>query len=155
MQKQLQHTIHTPGYSRPSTPGISPPQLAFVGLGSMGYGTVLANLFHSIDFHEISNIVIIYTEIAKNLATHKTSHPQGSHPLLVWNRSPVKSQKLLDELGPSLIAIAKDITQVAREADIIFSCLANDEVIEDVYQQYSQALTVSTDFSVSISSVCS
>ncbi|KAF7372775.1 putative oxidoreductase YfjR [Mycena sanguinolenta] len=60
--------------------------------------------------------------------------------MLVWNRSSAKAEKLLAELGPDKIRVAKSLDQVATECDIIFTSLANDEAVKSVYQQFAVAL---------------
>ena len=105
-------------FSRPTTPGARPPQIGFVGLGSMGY------------------------PMARNLATHKISLAADLPPLLVWNRTFAKAEQLLKEVGQDNIRIAKDLAQVAADCDVIITNLANDTVVKAVYEEYSKALTV-------------
>lgn len=104
-------------YSRPQTPDAHPTlQIGFVGLGSMGY------------------------LMAQNLANHRASQLKGHPPLLVWNRTVEKSQKLLNDLGEDKVRIAKDLGQVASECDIIITNLANDAVVKSVYSTFVAAL---------------
>ncbi|KAI3622253.1 hypothetical protein WG66_015845 [Moniliophthora roreri] len=104
-------------FSRPSTPGGHPSQIAFVGLGGMGYF------------------------MARNLATRRPQIGQiPNPPLLVWNRSTEKSEKLLAELGPDRIRVAETVEQVATESDVIISCLANDAVVKSTYEKFAKAL---------------
>ncbi|KAJ7665665.1 NAD-P-binding protein [Mycena rosella] len=105
-------------YSRPSTPGSAafPIQIGFVGLGAMG------------------------ALMARNLANHRAAHVHASPPILVWNRSPAKGEKLVTELGQHKIRVAKSLEQVATECDIIFTVLANDEVVKSIYQQFTETL---------------
>jgi hypothetical protein len=105
-------------YSRPETPGPR-PQIGFVGLGAIGYF------------------------MARNLATHLPPQYSGSPPLLVWNRSTTKSEKLQQEVGKNHVRIAQSLAQIATECDVVISALANDEVVKSVYEEYSNALTVS------------
>ncbi|KAK0233516.1 NAD(P)-binding protein [Armillaria fumosa] len=110
--------LHTPSsagipYSRPQTPGASAPQVGFVGIGSMGF------------------------YMARNLATRRS---QNAPPLLVWNRSQPKVQKLLEEAGAENVRVAQNLEQIASECDIIFTSLANDSVVKSVYEQLTKAL---------------
>ena len=102
-------------YSRPASPR---PQLqiAFVGLGNMGY------------------------LMARNLANHNAQ--SGSPPLLVWNRSSEKAENLVNEVGPGKARVAKDLAEAVQLSDIIITSLANDQVVKSVYQQYVKILTV-------------
>ncbi|KAF9515880.1 hypothetical protein BS47DRAFT_1341483 [Hydnum rufescens UP504] len=94
-------------FSRPGTPVLHPANLvqAFVGLGSMGYF------------------------MARNIAR------QSEKSLLVWNRTRTKSEKLQRELGPDKIKIVDSIADVAGLADVIFTNLANDQVVNAVYDE--------------------
>ncbi|KAJ7084736.1 NAD-P-binding protein [Mycena crocata] len=105
-------------YSRPTTPGSAafPVQIGFVGVGAMGY------------------------EMVKNLANYRAAHVHGTPPILIWNRSPARCEKLFTELGQHKIRIAQSLEQVATECDIIFTALANDEVVKSIYQQFTQTL---------------
>ncbi|KAJ7597428.1 NAD-P-binding protein [Mycena floridula] len=104
---------HLP-FSRPTTPGV-PAQLGFVGIGAMGY------------------------LMARNLAKHRAHHG-SSHSILIWNRSISKAEKLAKEVGEG-IRVAHSLEQVARECDIIFTNLANDEVVRTVYETFAKTLT--------------
>ena len=111
------HDIHP--FSRPATPYSHSLQIGFYGLGSMGY------------------------LMARNLATHKNSHPVESPPLLVYNRTVSKSEKLADELGgEGKVRISQSAAELAVECDIIITNLANDDVVKTVYEEFSDALTV-------------
>ncbi|GLB35793.1 putative NAD-P-binding protein [Lyophyllum shimeji] len=102
-------------YSRPETPNShAAQQIGFVGLGAMGY------------------------LMAHNLANHRAS----VSPLLVWNRTIEKSEKLLNALSKDKIRIARDLAQVARECDVIITSLANDDVVKSVYEQFLETLKV-------------
>lgn len=105
-------------YSRPPTPKANPHQIGFVGLGAMGY------------------------PMARNLATNGTSHPAGSPPLLVWNRTAAKSEKLVKELGEGKVRVAQTLGELAMQCDIIITNLANDAVVKEVYEEFSKTLTV-------------
>ncbi|KAJ7660129.1 NAD-P-binding protein [Mycena polygramma] len=91
-------------------------QIGYVGLGGMG-GTM-----------------------ARNLAKYRAAHAQDSPPMMVWNRSPAKGEKLLAELGQDKIRVARSLDQVVTGCDIIFTSLANDEAVKSVYQQFAATL---------------
>lgn len=81
--------------------------------------------------------------MARNLATHKSSHPVSSPPLLVYNRTVAKCEKLSKELGgEGKIRIAQSAAELAVECDVIITNLANDDVVKAVYEEFSDALTV-------------
>ncbi|KAG2057079.1 NAD(P)-binding protein [Suillus hirtellus] len=109
-------------FSRPPTPGVHPLQIGFCGLGAMGY------------------------LMARNLANSFKSQP----PLIVYNRTVEKSQKLLAELGASTIKVADTLNQLATECDVIFTCLANDAVVISVYNEFAKALAQSPPTKVKI-----
>lgn len=113
--------LHSPGhasavpFSRPPTPGVHPLQVGFCGLGAMGYF------------------------MARNLAnSFKSQLP----PLLVYNRTVAKSQKLLAELGASAVKVADTLDQLVAECDVIFTNLANDAVVTSIYNEFAKALAV-------------
>ncbi|KAK0198736.1 NAD(P)-binding protein [Armillaria mellea] len=97
-----------------TTPGASALQVGFVGIGSMGF------------------------YMARNLATRRA---QNAPPLLVWNRSQPKVQKLQAEAGAENVRVAQNLEQIATECDIIFTSLANDSVVKSVYEQLTKALS--------------
>ncbi|KAG2075173.1 NAD(P)-binding protein [Suillus decipiens] len=103
-------------FSRPpATPGVH-PQVGFCGLGAMGYF------------------------MARNLAnSFKSQLP----PLLVYNRTAAKSQKLLAEVGASTVKVASSFHQLATECDIIFTNLGNDAAVTSVYNEFEKALVES------------
>ncbi|KAJ3829369.1 NAD(P)-binding protein [Lentinula raphanica] len=107
-------------YSRPATPGAhSNAQVGWIGLGQMGY------------------------YMARNLA--KRAPPPGSQhlPLKVWNRSIEKAEKLQEQLGKELIAIAKNIEEIVLTCDVVITNLANDDVVREVYEQCARYLRLS------------
>ena len=104
-------------YSRPSTPS-NHSHIGFVGLGAMGF------------------------LIARNLAKYRASHVNGSTPLLVWNRSVDKSEKLVATLGSDKVRIANDPEQIARECDVIITNLGNDAAVKYIYDRFMAALAV-------------
>lgn len=118
---------HNPAlpYSRPPTPQPHPLQIGFYGLGSMGY------------------------LMARNLANHIPSGLATSLPLLVFNRTPAKCEKLVAELGGEAkgrVRIAQSAQQLAVECDVIITNLANDAVVKSVYEEFARVLTVRISF---------
>lgn len=87
--------------------------VGFYGLGAMGY------------------------YMARNLAKKIPS------ALLVSNRSRSKAEQLLKELGPNKVKIIDDPADLARQADIIFTNLANDAVVKQAHEGFAAALKVS------------
>ncbi|KAH9962724.1 hypothetical protein BGW80DRAFT_1463435 [Lactifluus volemus] len=54
----------------------------------------------------------------RNLANHRVTHLENQPPLLVWNRSKEKSEKLFNELGGGhKVAIAQSVADVATNGD--------------------------------------
>ncbi|KAG2360629.1 NAD(P)-binding protein [Suillus spraguei] len=99
----------------PATPGVH-PQVGFCGLGAMGYF------------------------MARNLAnSFKSELP----PLLVYNRTVAKSQKLFAEVGASAVKVADSLYQLATECDIIFTSLGNDAVVTSIYNEFEKVLVQS------------
>ncbi|KAJ7053919.1 NAD-P-binding protein [Mycena amicta] len=106
-------------YSRPTTPGASPGlpvQIGFVGLGAIG------------------------GVMAKNLANYRAAHVSNTSPILVWNRTAGKADALLAELGANKIRVTSSLEQIATECDVIFTALANDEVVKEIYDQFAKTL---------------
>jgi 3-hydroxyisobutyrate dehydrogenase-like beta-hydroxyacid dehydrogenase len=114
---QSPHDRNVLPYSRPETPYVR-SQIGFVGLGAMGYF------------------------MARNLARARSGHGAHSSPLIVWNRTVVKSEKLQSELGVDEVHIAQSPAEVATKCDVIITNLSNDEVVRAVYEEYSKALSV-------------
>jgi len=100
-------------YSRPSTPSLAPSAVGFVGIGAMGY------------------------YMARNLAKASIA------PLVIWNRTPEKSDALQKDVGQDKIRIAQSVGQVAIECDVIISCLANDAAVKSIYEEFAKALAIS------------
>ncbi|KAG2120613.1 NAD(P)-binding protein [Suillus discolor] len=119
---QSPHASAVP-FSRPPTPGVHPLQVGFCGLGSMGYF------------------------MARNLAT---SFKSQLPPLIVYNRTVEKSQKLLAELGASTVKVVNTLDQLVTECDIIFTNLANDAAVTSVYNEFAKALAQSPPTKVKI-----
>lgn len=80
--------------------------------------------------------------MARNMANRHMAHPNAAQPLLIWNRSAEKSERLLKELGEHKIKIASSPEDLARDCDIIFTNLANDTVVKDTFLRFSKALEV-------------
>lgn len=76
-------------YSRPMTPEHG-RRVGIYGLGAIGY------------------------HVAKNLAISLSALP-----LVVYNRTTAKSQKLANELGPNKVSIAGDLTELVNSCDIM------------------------------------
>ncbi|KAI9322887.1 NAD binding domain of 6-phosphogluconate dehydrogenase-domain-containing protein [Dichotomocladium elegans] len=92
---------------------MSSPQLAFLGLGSMGM------------------------HMARNIHNYQLAN--GGQPLIVYNRTRTRAEKLVQE-NPQM-QIADSLGGVAKSADIIFTCLLNDDaVIETVRALLSAGL---------------
>jgi 3-hydroxyisobutyrate dehydrogenase-like beta-hydroxyacid dehydrogenase len=86
--------------------------IGWIGLGSMGY------------------------LMARNLAKHLEGH------IIVYNRTRAKSEKLQEELGPNKIKIVDAISELVVASDVVFTNLANDEVVSSVYNRISHVLAV-------------
>ncbi len=103
-------------FSRPQTPH-KELKLGYCGLGAMGY------------------------IMARNLAT-RLSHPTVQHPIVVYNRTRARAEKLAKEVGESEIKIANSPEELAIECDIIFTNLADDEVVKMFFEKFASALKV-------------
>ncbi|CAO3634386.1 unnamed protein product [Cunninghamella blakesleeana] len=79
-------------------------QVAYIGLGNIGF--------------------IIASHIADKLES------SGEQPLLIYNCSIDKAEKL--KATGKHVKIATSLEEVTREADIIFSCLFNDESVKEI-----------------------
>ncbi|CAE6509099.1 hypothetical protein RSOLAG22IIIB_05065 [Rhizoctonia solani] len=98
-------------YSRPPSPQPHPNVIGFIGLGNMGY------------------------LMARNLARH-AEHP----PLLVYNRSRAKCEKLQQEVGESKVKIIDTPGELASLADITLTSLGSDDVVRSIYHDIAQTL---------------
>lgn len=93
-------------YSRPSTPLLrDTPQIGFIGLGGMGY------------------------PMALNLAATTTNHP-----LIVYNRTTSKASALAEEAQGRAV-VAESLADLVEKSDVIFTNLANDEVVKSIYEE--------------------
>ncbi|KAF9245888.1 hypothetical protein BU15DRAFT_70949 [Melanogaster broomeanus] len=102
-------------FSRPPTPRLQLPQIGYHGLGAMGYA------------------------MARNLALSVKSRDATAPPLLVYNRTVAKAERLAQDVGDS-VRIASSPAQLATECDIIFTNLASDAVVIAVYNEFADAL---------------
>lgn len=109
----MSQATNTIPFSRPTTP--TPPglQIGFVGLGSMGYF------------------------IARNLAKGR---PADAAPLLVYNRTASKAEKLVQEVGAGSAKVAASLEQLVNACDVVVTNLANDAVVELYYGEFAKAL---------------
>lgn len=83
---------------------MSGPQVAYLGLGSMGSP--------------------IAARIANNISN--LNYP----PLLVYNRTTARSEELKKT---HLVEVAISIEQVAKVSDIVFSCFLTDTIVSDAF----------------------
>ncbi|KAG8762170.1 hypothetical protein FRC11_010686, partial [Ceratobasidium sp. 423] len=73
--------------------------------------------------------------MARNLARH-IEHP----PLLVYNRSRAKCEKLQQEVGESKVKIVDTPAELASLADITLTSLGSDDVVHSIYHDIAQTL---------------
>lgn len=104
-------------FSRPTTPGPHPLKIGWYGLGAMGYF------------------------MARNIATSRRSQ-SNTAPVLLYNRTLSKAQKLVDQVGPSVAKVASSLVQLATECDVIFTNLGNDAAVQSAYNAFAKALSV-------------
>lgn len=104
-------------FSRPTTPKPHPLKIGWYGLGAMGYF------------------------MARNIATSRQSQ-SNTTPVLLYNRTLSKAQKLVDQVGSSAAKVASSPAQLATECDVIFTNLANDAAVQSVYNDFAKALSV-------------
>ncbi|KAG6335090.1 hypothetical protein ID866_3999 [Astraeus odoratus] len=104
-------------FSRPTTPGAHPLKIGWYGLGAMGYF------------------------MARNMATSKRLHPASASPILVYNRTIAKAEKLVSEIGTSAAVVASGPAQLVTDCDVIFTNLANDAAVEQVYHEFAKTLS--------------
>ena len=72
--------------------------------------------------------------MARNLANH------SDHPILVYNRSRAKAEKLQQEVGESKVKIIDTPGELATLADITFTSLGSDEVVRSIFHDIAQTL---------------
>ncbi|KAH7886018.1 NAD(P)-binding protein [Phlebopus sp. FC_14] len=103
-------------FSRPTSSRAQLPQIGWYGLGAMGCAMV------------------------RKVALSTRSQNPASPPVLVYNRTVIKTEKLVEEVGASRVRIASSPAQLATDCDIIFTNLANDAVVSAVYREFANAL---------------
>ncbi|KAF2103631.1 NAD(P)-binding protein [Rhizodiscina lignyota] len=86
---------------------------------------------HSFGFIGLGNMG---SHMARNLASY--AREKGSPQVLLWNRTAAKIEHMREE---TYCDIASTIEDLARQCDIIHTCLANDEVALDVYRRILSA----------------
>ncbi|KAH9486311.1 putative oxidoreductase YfjR [Psilocybe cubensis] len=107
----------TPPYtSRPHTPKLFPPQIGCIGLGNIGF------------------------LMTRNLALNAPTDDGPLPPIMIWNRTVSKAEKLIELVGDQKCRIAKDPEEIAKECDIIFVNLANDDVVRSIYNRLTSSL---------------
>ncbi|KAI6120689.1 NAD(P)-binding protein [Pisolithus croceorrhizus] len=104
-------------FSRPPTPGPHPLRIGWYGLGAMGYF------------------------MARNIATSKKLHPASASPILVYNRTLEKAEKLVGEIGSAAAVVASSPAQLVTDCDVIFTNLANDAAVQSVYNDFTKTLS--------------
>lgn len=62
------------------------------------------------------------------------SHGSLSAPLILYNRTTQKCYDLAAELPPGSTVVSSSLKESISQADIIFSCLSNDAVVQSTYQ---------------------
>ncbi|PPQ77044.1 hypothetical protein CVT25_014861 [Psilocybe cyanescens] len=107
----------TPYASRPRSPKLFPPQIGCIGLGNIGF------------------------LMTRNLAMNAPKDDGPLPPIMIWNRTLSKAEKLIQLVGEEKCRIAKDPEQIARECDIIFVNLSNDDVVREIYSRLTISLT--------------
>ncbi|KAF7793564.1 hypothetical protein EIP86_004678 [Pleurotus ostreatoroseus] len=101
-------------FSRPQTPHAD-LTIGFCGLGAMGY--------------------LMARNLAKRLPANAIQFP-----ILVWNRSVDKAEKLVQEVGPAKAKVASSPEEIAVRCDVIISNLANDEVVKAIFEKFAAAM---------------
>lgn len=87
------HKKDTLPYSRPGTPDHG-HRIGVYGLGAIGY------------------------HVARNLA-----NSLSNLPLVIYNRTTAKSEKLAKELGPNKILVAQSPAELVNSSDIMYAAL--------------------------------
>lgn len=55
-------------------------------------------------------------------------------PLLLYNRTTARTEELAAKLGPGKTSVIESLADGVARADIIFSCFANDAIVEETYR---------------------
>jgi 3-hydroxyisobutyrate dehydrogenase-like beta-hydroxyacid dehydrogenase len=76
--------------------------------------------------------------MARNLANGVAR--SGGAPLLVYNRTTSKAEKLVSEIGSEKVEIAASPGQLATECDIIITSLASDAAVKSIHEEFAKAL---------------
>jgi hypothetical protein len=98
----------------------SDPMIAFIGLGNMG------------------------KFMALNLARYLTENNKSL--LRVWNRTSSKSKDVVEQGGKEAKMIAVDtLEEIATTCNVVITSLANDAVVQEVYDQLLGTLENGTD----------
>lgn len=81
--------------------------------------------------------------MTRNLALNAPTDDGPLPPIMIWNRTVSKAEKLMELVGDQKCRIGKDPEQIAKECDIIFVNLANDDVVRAIYGRLTSSLKVS------------
>ncbi|KAI6048017.1 NAD(P)-binding protein [Pisolithus marmoratus] len=77
--------------------------------------------------------------MARNIATSG----RAASPILVYNRTVAKAERLVNEVGTSAAIVASSPAQLVTECDVIFTSLATDKVVQQVYKDFAETLSQS------------
>src|ERR1700749_1881175 len=55
-----------------------------------------------------------------------------SKPLILYNRSAARAEALSEQIGKEKTQVATSVEEAVKDADIIFSCVANDVAIKEI-----------------------
>jgi 3-hydroxyisobutyrate dehydrogenase-like beta-hydroxyacid dehydrogenase len=93
-------------------------RIGFVGLGNMG------------------------TQMANNLGRYAASQSPPLPPLTIWNRSPEKYAAVSTDNPKAHFVQGKDAgpEEVVKRSDVVFTCLLNDAVADEVYSRMIAAV---------------
>ncbi|KAI6112459.1 NAD(P)-binding protein [Pisolithus croceorrhizus] len=75
--------------------------------------------------------------MARNIATSG----RAASPILVYNRTAAKAERLVNEIGTSAAIVASSPAQLVTECDIIFTNLSTNEVVQHVYSDFAKILS--------------
>lgn len=78
--------------------------------------------------------------MARNLSA------SSNHPVFVYNRTTAKAQAFA-EANHGRIVVADSIADLVDRCDVIFSNLANDDAVKEVYERIATHLQVCSSFS--------
>lgn len=77
--------------------------------------------------------------MARNIATSG----RAASPILVYNRTAAKAERLVNEVGTSAAVVASSPAQLVTECDVIFTNLSTNEVVQHVYSDFTKILSKS------------